>query len=697
MEDVPGLTWWRVLWVRLLLEPSSLLPSWVRYALGVILVAAAGGGAVWLLARTLQPWGVGEEQSGGIVVFTNVVKLLALLVMCWAVLAYAVHNRPTRFRWRNPRPRTADPDGLRALVAEAAELVGWDRPLPVIRLSAWPKVIVIRRFHGGVVKLGVPLLLGLSKEELRVILVRELILSHRVPRRLMSVLGLNSEDLERAARGERFRWRPWLRAHAYRMRRDLWEDTGEMVGGAQILERATWRENLIIHAFVWHLRRHVHTMPFPTYFTDVYRSFGRLLAEDDLLARIAPNVDSYWIEEIDAHERRLTEEFGWKPGRPVDPVTDPALTDLPAKVEHRLGRVLLRYYTNDRNTARRSLPLAETTAEQWLLHHEDQLEQLRAAARAVLGGSHKITDLVRLAADDGRLKELDWWHAKTVCPHPTRAVCVLLPLLQVGLRRQGYVHHDPVRQRLLTGPEGDKVDVVQLAGKIAAELREGGDMARHDPDEDARRLAAESLAGGDATGWFERLYAGSAAGEAVVPWDSGGPHPLLVAWTEGHEPERRDSPKALVVGAGLGDDAEHVAALGYATTAFDVSESAVRLAQERFPGTAVSYQVADLFDPPAGWRRAFDLVVEIMTVQALPEPLHQDAIERIASFVRPGGTLLVIASGRDEGDPAGAPPWPLTRAEVTAFAVGGLGVGEIEDLREPGRRRWRATFHRLTS
>ncbi|NUW36188.1 class I SAM-dependent methyltransferase [Nonomuraea sp. SMC257] len=222
-------------------------------------------------------------------------------------------------------------------------------------------------------------------------------------------------------------------------------------------------------------------------------------------------------------------------------------------------------------------------------------------------------------------------------------------------------------------------------------------MTGKDPDEDARRLAGESLAGGDPTGWFERLYAGSAAGEAVVPWDSGGPHPLLVAWTAGRKPEEGDSPKALVVGAGLGDDAEHLAALGHDTTAFDVSESAVRLARERFPGTAVSYQVADLLDPPAAWRRAFDLVVEIMTVQALPEPLHQDAIERVASFVRPGGTLLVIASGRDEGDPVGAPPWPLTRAEITAFAVGGLGVGEIEDLREPGRRRWRATFHRLMS
>ncbi|MEV4170873.1 class I SAM-dependent methyltransferase [Nonomuraea sp. NPDC049709] len=213
-------------------------------------------------------------------------------------------------------------------------------------------------------------------------------------------------------------------------------------------------------------------------------------------------------------------------------------------------------------------------------------------------------------------------------------------------------------------------------------------MSGRDPDADAVRLAGESLAAGDPTGWFERLYAESATGDAIVPWDSRTPHALLAEWGS------PGSGRALVVGAGLGDDAEHVAGLGYETVAFDVSESAVRLARDRFPGSRVSYQVADLLDPPGAWRRAFDLVVEIMTVQSLPEPLHARAIAGVAGFVRPGGTLLVIASGREEGGPVFAPPWPLTPSEIEAFAGDGLEAGEIEDLRDGERHRWRATFHR---
>lgn len=257
------------------------------------------------------------------------------------------------------------------------------------------------------------------------------------------------------------------------------------------------------------------------------------------------------------------------------------------------------------------------------------------------------------------------------------------------------MHERTFAQRVLAGPLGDRVDLVELAAK--AERGEpygillGAWMTGKDPDEDAIRLAAESLAAGDPVGWFERLYAESVTGDAIVPWDRRSPHFLLPEWAAEHATGRG---RALVVGAGLGDDAEYVAGLGYETVAFDVSESAVRLAKERFPDSQVRYEAADLLNPPAEWRHAFDLVVEIMTVQALPEELHAAAIERVAEFVGPGGTLLVIASGREEGGPVFAPPWPLTLSEIAAFAAGGLEKVVVEDLRDGERHRWRATFHR---
>jgi SAM-dependent methyltransferase len=200
----------------------------------------------------------------------------------------------------------------------------------------------------------------------------------------------------------------------------------------------------------------------------------------------------------------------------------------------------------------------------------------------------------------------------------------------------------------------------------------------------------------DATGWFEPLYAGARAGERAVPWARGGPHPLLVEWVE-REALDGTGRRALVVGAGLGHDAEYLASLGFATVAFDVAPSAVRMARERFSESAVEYAVADLLDPPADWSRAFDFVFESLTVQSLPPALHPAASAAVAWFVAPGGELLVVASARELGERVHGPPWPLARPEVDAFADSGLVPVSLELLPvrdEPTERRWRAAFSR---
>jgi hypothetical protein len=88
--------------------------------------------------------------------------------------------------------------------------------------------------------------------------------------------------------------------------------------------------------------------------------------------------------------------------------------------------------------------------------------------------------------------------------------------------------------------------------------------------------------------------------------------------------------------------------------------------------------------------------VESLTAQSLPDPPRRDAIASIAEMVAPGGTLIAIAAIHDEGERGDGPPWPLTRAEVEAFAAGGLRPVAIEAVRgaQPGDRRWRAEFTR---
>lgn len=213
---------------------------------------------------------------------------------------------------------------------------------------------------------------------------------------------------------------------------------------------------------------------------------------------------------------------------------------------------------------------------------------------------------------------------------------------------------------------------------------------------DAHRFAIDSLEQGDPTGWFEKLYAAAAAGSAIVPWDSADPNPLLVDWAERHAP-LDPGQHAIVVGCGLGRDAEHLAARGFHTTAFDISATAIRGARQRHPGTAVRYAVADLLDPPAAWCGAFDLVVESITVQSMPPSVRAEAIAQVARLVRPGGELLVIAAiGAEDQRPDG-PPWPLTRAEIESFAEHGLHRHLIEQVARPDQPeayRWRAVFRR---
>lgn len=198
-------------------------------------------------------------------------------------------------------------------------------------------------------------------------------------------------------------------------------------------------------------------------------------------------------------------------------------------------------------------------------------------------------------------------------------------------------------------------------------------MIRIDPDEQTRNFAGESLAVGDPTGWFERLYAAAETGEAVVPWDRGTPHSLLVDWAEGRALDGYGK-RAVVVGSGLGEDAEYVARGGFATVAFDISPTAVDAARRRFPDSPVRYLVADLLDLPVRWRGAFDLVVEIFTVQALPPGYRRQATHNVGSLVSPRGTLLVIAAAHDADDGEEGPPWPLTRRAGSMVVTHSLNV-----------------------
>ncbi len=83
-------------------------------------------------------------------------------------------------------------------------------------------------------------------------------------------------------------------------------------------------------------------------------------------------------------------------------------------------------------------------------------------------------------------------------------------------------------------------------------------------------------------------------------------------------------------------------------------------------------------------------MVEIFTLQSLPDPPRASAGGGVRSLVAPGGSLLLIAFRHDGSSPADAgPPFPLTEDYVTGMASDGLTLVELERLDGP---RWRVSY-----
>ncbi len=208
-------------------------------------------------------------------------------------------------------------------------------------------------------------------------------------------------------------------------------------------------------------------------------------------------------------------------------------------------------------------------------------------------------------------------------------------------------------------------------------------------------IMRDYLQRGDATGWFEALYAAADGDASSVPWAHMAANPHLMTWLGAHD-LHGEGKRALVVGCGLGDDAEELARRGFAVTAFDVSESAIDWCKQRFFKGDVQYVVADLFHPPQDWIGAYDFVLESRTIQSLPLSLRDSCLRHIAEFVAPDGRLLVLCLGREDATEATGPPWPVSRAELAVLQVYSLKqeAFDVFEYHPTGLSHFRAVYRR---
>ncbi len=187
----------------------------------------------------------------------------------------------------------------------------------------------------------------------------------------------------------------------------------------------------------------------------------------------------------------------------------------------------------------------------------------------------------------------------------------------------------------------------------------------------------ERTPGDDGLGaFFDDIYRRAGRDDSGIPWQHAVSEAMVERWLATFDPSLHR--RALVVAAGLGDHAAALADRGLDVVAFDRSPAAVAWAEERHPGTDVEWTVADLFDPPAAWSGSFDLVLEVFTIQSTPPADQARAAAAVASFLRPGGLLVIIALVGDGLRPPSGPPWALDPSTLAALeGAGAWGPGLV--------------------
>ena len=147
-------------------------------------------------------------------------------------------------------------------------------------------------------------------------------------------------------------------------------------------------------------------------------------------------------------------------------------------------------------------------------------------------------------------------------------------------------------------------------------------------------------------------------------------------------------------GCGLGHDVRALAAQSAAggvarVVGFDLSPSAIEMAQAIPPVGGESYRQGDLFVLPDDLVGNFDWVVEHTCFCAIDPARRPDYVDAVHRALKPAGHLLAIfyLNPHDPGDDRSGPPFEAKEAEIASlFAPVFEKLAEFRPARSyPGR------------
>lgn len=185
--------------------------------------------------------------------------------------------------------------------------------------------------------------------------------------------------------------------------------------------------------------------------------------------------------------------------------------------------------------------------------------------------------------------------------------------------------------------------------------------------------------------------------EGPAPWDIGSPQPRVVRLAS----EGGFGGAVLDAGCGTGENALHVASLGFSVLGVDVAESALAMAREKANerGIEAEFMAADALHLER-LRRTFDTVLDCGLFHTFDSEERAVYVAGLAGVTRRDGRLYILCfsnQGRDLG------PHPVSEEELRAAFEprAGWSIAGIESFRirtrmhADGAPGWFASIKRI--